>query len=293
MKRLFFIAITAIAILCAGPAKADTKTYFPYPMVPDSISTLQGKADFYITHFWDLCDLKKGFSSRAKMAGALHDYFDLMPHASARTAHRSVALLLKELDKQPSDQLFFAQKAEEFIHSDTSRMYSDELFLPFARAVVNNRRISSKDKQHFIHQANVLTASQTGARVPDIQYTDRNGNKSVYTPDSTQVTLIFFNNPDTEGGNLAKLRLDADAKATSFINSGVMKVVAISSTEPDDNWNEYAKSLPESWTVGAAPGIDDIFDIRYTPSFYIIDQNGNILLKNVNIDSIISIISNL
>lgn len=72
-----------------------------------------------------------------------------------------------------------------------------------------------------------------------------------------------------------------------------MKVVAISSTEPDDNWNEYAKSLPESWTVGAAPGIDDIFDIRYTPSFYIIDQNGNILLKNVNIDSIISIISNL
>lgn len=293
MKRLLYTALTVMAILAALPAKAATDTYFPYPIVPDSIVTLQGRADFLVTHFWDFCDLKKGFSSRAKMAEAFSDYLSFMPHASAKNVHKSIAKLLKDLEKQPADQLFFAQKAEELIHSDTSEIFSDELFLPFARAVVENKRIPAKDKTHFIDQTKILTATMLGSRMPDIAYTDRNGNKAVFTPDSTQVTILFFNEPDNHECLLAKARLNADSKSSSFIADGIMKIVAITKTEPGEDWISFAKTMPETWTVGAVPDIDKIYDIRIIPGFYVIDQDGNILLKNANINQIISIISNL
>lgn len=293
MKRILHTVIAALAIFAATPAKAAADTYFPYPMVPDSISTLQGKADFYITHFWDFCDLKKGFSSRAKMAGALLDYFDLMPHATPRVAFKSMATLLKNIEKQPADQLFFAQKAEEFVHSDTAFFFSDEIFLPFVRAVVENKRIPAKDKQHFIHQAAVLTATQLGQRTPDISFTDRNGNAAAYVPDSTDVNFIFFTDPGSSAARLAKARLNADAKTSRLIDAGVLKVVAIANMEPGQEWLDFAKTMPDSWVVGAAPGIDQLYDIRRTPEFYVVDNSGNILLKHATIDQIIAIVSNL
>ena len=199
------------------------------------------------------------------MAEAFSDYLSFMPHASAKTVHKSIAKLLKDLEKQPADQLFFAQKAEELIHSDTSEVFSDELFLPFARAVVENKRIPAKDKTHFIDQTKILTATMLGSRMPDIAYTDRNGNKAVFSPDSTQVTILFFNEPDNHECLLAKARLNADSKSSSFIADGIMKIVAITKTEPGEDWISFAKTMPETWTVGAVPDIDKIYDIPYNP----------------------------
>ncbi|MDE5687780.1 MAG: DUF5106 domain-containing protein [Paramuribaculum sp.] len=294
MKRIILIALAVAAAFAATPAKAANDTYFPYPIVPDSISTLQGRTTFLVDHFWDLCDLKKGFSSRAKMAGALKDYLSFMPYANARNVHKSIAIFLKKLDKQPDDLLFIAQTAENLVHSDTADIFSDEIFLPFAKAVADNKRIDKADRQHFEQQARVLLSTMTGSHMTDIPYTDRTGASATYSPDSSQVTLIFFNDPsNTTTTSIARARLNADIKASEYIKSGIMKVVSISNVAPDENWKSTAASFPEEWIVGTNPDIADIADIRFTPSFYVIDQNGILLMKNANINQVIAIISSL
>ncbi len=293
MKRLILAALLTIFLTGAVNAQTTPETYFPYPLVPDSISSLEGRSNFLITHFWDFCDLKKGFSSRAKMAGAFRDYLTFMPYANARVVHRSIAKFLKDIEKQPEDMAFIAHKAEEFVHSDTANIFSDEIYLPFARAVVENKRSSKEERDYFEPQVKVLTATMINTSMPDISYTDRNGNKAVFAPDSSQVIILFFTEPENSDALLAKARLNADSKAASFVKDGILRIVAIAKTEPGEEWLNFAKTLPEDWIVGANPDIDKIYDIRAIPSFYVVDQSGNILLKNANIDRIIAILSKL
>lgn len=295
------IAVTAAMLLALPAAKAqDTQAsaaegrYFPYPIVPDSITNFQKRCDYLITHFWDFCDMKKAFSSRQRMAGAFREYLDLMPHASARTVHRALSQLLRGLEKQPDDQLFLAREAEAYIHSDTSEVYSDELYIPFAVAVASNKRIDSSLRKQYERQATLLSATQVGMTAPEIAFTDRNGRQLKLDVDTTlAATVIFFNEPDCFDCIMAKGRLNADITASQLIDAGQLRIIAITPADPDDKWKEYAATLPEKWIVGATPDADEVYDLTRTPGFYVLDPTNKILIKNIDINTLLQIFANL
>ena len=55
---------------------------------------------------------------------------------------------------------------------------------------------------------------------------------------------------------------------------------------PDNTgeWKDDVANYPETWVVGAAGDVDDIYDIRLTPTFYTIGADGNIISKNITVD---------
>lgn len=297
MKKLILFAIVAVAALSASSARADEPTtYFQYPLVPDSVKTLEGRTTFLIKHFWDFCDLKKAFSSRAKMAGALKDYLTWMPYANPAEANKSMARFLMALEKQPQDQLFIAREAEKMCHVDTGLYYSDQIFLPFANAVANNKRIKAEDRAHFERMARVLALTMVNTSAPGFDYTDRTGAPGKWTnanPDSAAVTLLFFNDPTSSATNFARARLNASITTSKFIREGVAKIISVSTLEPGQEWTELAKSFPDSWTVVTSPQIDTNYDITFRPSFYILDEKGTILMKNADTNQVIQVMDNL
>ncbi|MDE5961023.1 MAG: hypothetical protein K2H08_04825, partial [Duncaniella sp.] len=104
------------------------------------------------------------------------------------------------------------------------------------------------------------------------------------------VVVVFFNDPDCDDCNLAKLRLDADISTTQLIAEGKLKVVSISLSEPTQEWKEAVASYPSTWRVGANPDADMTIDLRAgTPEFYILDRNHNIRFKHLSIDQVLDV----
>ena len=67
-------------------------------------------------------------------------------------------------------------------------------------------------------------------------------------------------------------------------------VLAIYSGENKDLWNNTKENFPRSWTVGYEPGeIDekDLYILRALPSFYLIDKNKKIILKDASLNKIL------
>ena len=264
-----------MAALVASPSVMAQDTYFQLPIVPDSLQGLQPRVDYLIQHYWDFCDFNKAFSNRERMGESC------------------IAKFLKDLEKRPDDLVFLANTAEEYVHSDTSRIYSDELYLPFIRAVVDNKRVDKSLKARYEHQVRVLSASQVGMSAPEFEFTDREGRKRTFAPDSSEVTLIYFFDTECGDCHLARTRLNADIPTSNYIDRKLVRVVAISLEEPTEEWREKVKNYPETWTVGAAPDIDTIYDITTIPSFYILDENAVIRMKNASIDTVLQVMSRL
>ena len=67
-----------------------------------------------------------------------------------------------------------------------------------------------------------------------------------------------------------------------------MKLLCISPEKYSKEWAANASGYAQNWLVGACPelSVDGDYDVRYTPSFIILDKDKNIINKNVDIESI-------
>lgn len=288
MKIKLFI-MSVLMLVCLGRT-AKAESYFPYPIVPDSVATFQGRCNYLADHFWDFCEMSKAFSAKQKMADELKVFLSVMANAETSKGVEGVRKLMKKLEKQPKDQLFMATVAEGHLFGDTADVWIDELYLPFAEAIAENKRISKAEKARFVNQAEVLKRSLVGKPVASVPYTLRDGSHGDLQTDSAEVLIVFFNDPDCSDCNMARLRLDADISMNELINEGVAKVVAISLCDADDEWRKAVERFPETWRVGASPDADLAIDLRAgTPDFYIIGRNGIIRYKHLEIDQVLDV----
>lgn len=287
------IIFAALFIFKASAQNNQSNTYFPYPSVPDSLTNFYDRTDYLVQHFWDRCDFKTAFSSKQKMASALKDYLGFMPYATRRNAHKSVASLIKNLEKQPNDLLFIVNKAEEYMYGDSAIFLSEELFLPFARAVASSKKIDKAERERYDVLSQKIMRSQVGAPAPYINFTDREGNiKNLSNvPDSGTLTIVIIDHPDCFDCRLARTRLNADISFTQLVDQGKVKIVNLTPEEVNDEWQSAVASYPEKWIVGASPEVVNYIDLRSDPLFILIDGQGLIRIKTPNIADILKLVN--
>lgn len=286
--RNAILSIFAVAACHNVTAQTDTEHYFPYPTVPDNLPTITDRSNFFMENFWNHCNFKSAFSSKAKMQGAFNDFVTFMPYADATVVHAAIEKLLKNVGKNPQNLLSLAEMAEGALYSDTAKIVCDECYLPFAQAVADNRKISKQDKARFAYQAKALGGSQVGMKAPDFAYTTPDGTtgRLADLPTGAYV-LIFFNDPDCDECELARVRLAADYNLNDLIDKGLIKVLSIYPGEPTDEWKAKTETYNKKWIVGAAPEVDEIYDMRNPPVIYYTNGDHTILSKTFVIDNLI------
>lgn len=292
MQKIVFIVITFLSAIMSVNGQ-EKETYFPYPTVPESLTTLYDRSDYLIEHFWDQCNLKSAFSYRTKFKQAFCDYLGILPYANKDIISRSISNLIKEVKKQPQNMLTLGKIAEETLYSDSAVYWSDELYYHFAKAVVETKKISKEDKIRFKHHIQVLGYSQMGMKAYDLPYTDENGQQCSLNDITAPFTILFINEYDCDDCLFAKARLSTDIKTNQLIDDGTLAIVSLSPCEADDEWKQAIASYPDKWIKAASPEVDSFFDIRMTPTIYVLNINHEIVAKNITMDILLNYISKL
>lgn len=287
MKKTILAFLTLIISISASAQVngAVSQQFFQLPIIPDSIVSFQNRCDFMVTHYWDFCDLKKAFSSRDKMADAFKMYISFMPYASADVVFKSVDKFLGGISKKPDDMLFIARLAENNIYADTAEFQSEQLYTHFIDGILKSKKLDKNSREYYEKQASVLHNSQEGMMAPSFDITDSQGTKTKFVTDTAQfATLLMFMVPGDSDAELAKTRLNANIKTSQLIKSGMLKIYCIATKNNGERFTS-----PEGWTSGFAPGIEEIYDVRKSPMFYIINSEGKILKKGNELEPVLNV----
>lgn len=289
MRRLISIIILSI-IAISGYAE---DTYFPYPTPPESLESLSDRTSYLVEHFWDRCDLKSAFSARAKLAQAFNDYVSFMPYADAEVVHRSIDKLISQVKKDPKHLLILGEMAENALYGDSAEMVSDEVYLPFAQAVADCKKIPGEQRARFQHQAAVLSQSQMGQVFPELNLKAVDGTLKRISDITTPYTIVFINDPSCSDCRLDRARLATNYDSQRLIKSGTLTIVSVYPDKADDLWRESLTDYPADWIVTASDEVDDKVDTRTTPTFYFLDSDKKIVAKNIPVDNILNALSML
>ena len=289
-----FIITLAILISSIVPVWADeNEKYFPYPQAPDEIQGLAERSNFIVERFWERCNFSNAFLSRDKMKEAFVDYINIMPYATLDTVNLSINNLINKVKKQPKDLLTLAQIAEETLYGPTAEYWSDEIYLPFVRAVIEHKKISKADKAPFKKQLAALENTQNGMPAPGIDLTLRDGSKFNTDSIKAPLTILFVNSPDCTDCMMQRVTLAANVNTIRHINDGKLQIVVVGTEPYSTEWAESMSAVPQTWIAGTAPNVDEIIDIRMQPEIYILGSKHKILVKHATVPNIISMLESI
>jgi len=242
-----------------------------------------------VEHFWERCPISKAFSARAKMAKAFKDYTSFLPHAAADTVRASIDGLIESVSKRPKDLLELGKMAEATFYADSAEYWSDELYLPFARAVAGNKKIKEADRSRFAAHVKILENSSEGSPLPQLNLRLADGSSvELDSLLSRGETIIMFDDPDNTAASLGRIRLAANIAARQLSDAHVVKFVIVNPGEASGEWFDSMKSLPSRWVAGAMPEAGEYFDMRIRPAIYRINNKGVITNKYLTVDGLIS-----
>lgn len=135
-------------------------------------------------------------------------------------------------------------------------------------------------------------AVKAGQMAADFTLTLADGTEKSLTKlaSETPNTLLYFNNPDCPGCRDMKAAIESSPALQSRIAEGSLRVVSVYTDDDAALWRQHVGDYPASWTVAIdAPQrvlTDGLYDMSTTPSLYLLNCEGHILLPDTDLLSI-------
>lgn len=290
------VMVFAPSLSAQEQSNADNRIYieplFEYPVVPDELGdNLTDRADYQIENFWNNFDFKnKNAVDQNALNHAFEVYASAMPYATSEKVIKSVDKLIEKIKKNPTLSYQFAKAAEEILYGPRASMWIDEVYIKFLENLVANKKIDKSKKLKFQDQLSILKNSAVGAKAYRFNYVSRDGQHSNFMPKS-DFTLIEFGNPECDDCRYAKLKMDISSVLNDLLYDNRLDIYFIITEEDEDgSLLKSTSTYPDKWIVGKAGELDDYYDLRATPSLYLIDKDGKIIAKNISVDNAIAIL---
>lgn len=284
----------AMTLGCACPVAAQApaassqivvEPLFDYPAPPEEMENLQQRSEWVLEHFWDKMDLK---SKQTVDQNALNHAFGIyalaMQWASPAAIDNSVGSLLKKLAKNPALTVQFTKAAEENLYGPRAALWGDDIYANFLRAASGNKKIDKSRREKYAAKLKRIESSAKGHAAPSFRFVKPDGSEGRYFPMATP-TLIVFGNPDTPDMRLTRLRMETNMTFSKLLDDGKVNVLFILPETPGENWTQSGEGFPAKMTLGASAEAAEAYDLKMDPACYVIDSDGRIAEKNLDIDT--------
>ena len=294
MKKLFLLALI-VACMPWNSVKAQESnevqapaTLFAYPVAPDTIKTFENRVNYIVDNFWGNYDLSKPIADLNAFNGAFRDYLGFLRYCHRTVAISSVRDFLFKAQTNKANFEKIAMLAEMGLYNVGAEYWSDEIYTEFLKAVIGNKQLKQDMRKYYAKQMERINRTQLGASLAGVTYTDADGKKVSIADIEADMVMIFITLDSNADQSFQRVRLSTDVAINSILDSGKVKLLCLSPEKYSKEWAHNAKGYAQNWLVGACPelSVEGDYDVRYTPSFIILDKDKNIIQKNVDLEAI-------
>lgn len=277
-------AITALALSASMLCHAQDEqpaTPFPYPVAPDTCSTLESRCNYICQHFWDNYDISKPIANDDDFLRAFRDFIEFFQYANRNVVMTSIGNLMNKARSNTPNLLKVAKAAELSLFFPTAVYYSDEVYVEFARAMASNNSLKKEVRTYYADQLARINACQEQKTLTDIELVMADGSKQKLSAVADTTTTVMFFYVDGADSSIGRTRLSADANLESLIDDGTVRVISVYLGKYKPG---FADAMPSKWINTCSEQALDIYDFRALPCVYIVGRDLLLMTKNISVD---------
>ena len=281
----------------------------------------QGQVDRYALHFWDGENVEllgmRLLSSDAEVAleteTQLANFFSVLLVATPDTSRKAVNNLM---DRAGNSYQSIMDIAEKYFYNVQSPYYNEDKFLLFLEHKIARLDIPKIEKSREKFLAFMIKRNPVGYVAEDFEYSTLkgetcnlgdlfnnysisitkpacNGNgegvveyKSEKVLRSSPVMVVFFT-ADCRDCREGIKTLSYSAVVRNLVREKKLRVLAICT---EGNLSSASSIIPKDWIAGSDGGYitrHRLYSIKHTPSVYLMDGEGKVLLRDASVSSAI------
>ena len=268
--------------------KETPKTLFEYPQAPDTIKSFQDRANFVVIRFWNKFDLSKPIKDELAFEIAFQDYLEFFPHAHKTVVINSIKDLMNKAQSNKANFELLGRLAEKNMYSNDAIFPSDEAYLPFAEAMVKSKSLKKKDREYYAKQIVKINQNVVGALCPELGVVTVDGEKRKLSElIGDKMTILYFTDGECIDCMISKVRLSTNVTLNSLIEQGDVKVVCIVPKKYTAEWASEARTWANNWEIVTSEDALDVFDVRISPSVFVLNEQKCIANKNITVDMLL------
>ena len=296
MKRILFslLVISLCCFSCSGQQKnestieAKKERGFQLPEVPVMLDTPEARATFVCEHYWDNFD----FADTAYIhlpditEQAIVNFMDLMPRVPKELSEKAMGILYQKAAPYSPMLWHFWETMSRYWKDANSPVRNEEMFIRLCRSVESVPQVEEVLKQRASFARRLAEKNRVGQSAFDFTYTLASGKQGRMYGLKADYTLLFFYNPDCHTCMEIKNAMKQSSRLKEWVSSGKMKVLTLYPDEDMALWRSHLNELSNEWVNGYDKGQvlthELLYDLSAIPSFYLLDKDKKVLLKDVD-----------
>ena len=302
MKGLFWSGIMLITVgllACGnGGKKEETKALsveqtvqkrgFQFPEIPVMMTDPEQRAIFVANHYWDHFDFRDtayihlpDITEQASV-----NFMDLLQRIPQEEALSAIRKLAEKASVEPVVLKYFWETLYRYWHDPNSPMKNEDMFILLCQGMEQTPQVGDFLMARAAYFRKIAEKNRTGMKAADFAYTLASGKQGRLYGIKADLTLLFFYNPDCHTCADIKQAMRSSQRLQELTASGRLKVLTIYPDEDVELWRAHLHEMADSWINGYDKGqvltLEQRYDLTSIPSFYLLDKEKNVLLKDAD-----------
>lgn len=287
MKNTIVIFIAFILLSCGKREKDLSENTVPaayednslsLPEVPDSITDIESRATFVVSHYWDAMDFGDGAMSldTAFVEQNFSNFTALLGYAPEQARVAAVDTLVARCSASASAMELFDMVAYKYLDDPNSPMRNEELYVLWLESVLARGCLPADMVGSHERRLADARKNRPGSIGADFALITAGGRPStLHKMLAADTTVVMFYDPDCEHCREVTARLAAAGPR--------FRVLAVAVEGSRELWESTRHNLPREWeTAYATEALDDegVYVLPALPALYLIAPDGTVLLKD-------------
>lgn len=268
------------------------------PTIPAMLTDPELRAQFLATHYWEHFP----FSDTTYIElpeiteQALVNFIDILQHVPQESSHKALATLFKKSTATPQMSSYFWETLRRYWFDPNSPMRNEEMYRLACQAAKEVTPIDEKIAIQATYDLLQLSKNRVGEPAANFSYVEPDGTKRELYQIKGEYTLLFFYNPDCETCTEMKREINSSAIFGQLLANKRLQILAIYPDEEYEAWRSHLAEIPTQWMNGYDPqqqiNEKQLYYLQAIPTFYLLDKEKKVVLKDVTIYEIEQFIKN-
>lgn len=272
MKIGIIVILSLFIVSCANvPQKKveSTPKTFSIPEVPAILTTNEQRADFVVKHYWKNYNFSDTtLINRADYTEQAYvDFINVLLNVEPSLAMQGIDSLMYKARIDSAMYAHFISLGEKYLYEPNSPFRCEELYIVVLENILSNTKLPETDKIRPQYQYDLALKNRVGEKAIDFEYTNNDGKKVRLYDAKGDPLLVFFFHPDCPTCKEVKAYVEKNE---------IDKLVKIVWINPEINKH-----------------IEEVYDLRASPTLYLLDGNKKVLFKDAPIETIVGYLQTL
>lgn len=265
--------------------------HYTSPEIPMMITDPQQRASYYAGHYWDgYSSTDTAFIRSGDTEQLFADFINALQYVSPEESAVALKHMMLHMEADSMAYARFCLLSEKYLYDPNSPMRNEDYYIPVLEQMIASHRLTEVEKIRPADRLKQALKNRAGMKAPDFSYVTPKGETGRMSGIKADYTLLFFYDPDCENCRRYEQILSEMTAFHEMQEKGIVRVLAVYPDDNEEEWRLRSSEMPQGWIIGWNKQGDirnkTLYEIRATPTMYLLDKQKKVILKDASIDGL-------